>query len=262
MVVPYPAINRGGIAVSENGTFVSNPASDINFTGNVLVTASGPTANVDILAGGVPTAGAGYGAGSYTFTVPGNVYQLQVECWGGGGGGGGANSDAGVPTSDNRRGSGGGGGGYALGTYTVTPGQMISIVVGGGGGGGAYNGGDGSSGGTTSTSLGIGATGGGAGVASTDANGGTGGSGFGGNLLNLQGEDGSCTPCVYTPVYVESGQIGYGGSAPRGGAGYKNNIGGAGYTPGGGASGGQWDSSSGEFDNGGAGAAGGVLITW
>ncbi|HMQ61402.1 MAG TPA: hypothetical protein PKE06_12090, partial [Flavilitoribacter sp.] len=64
--------------------------------------------------------------GNYNFIVPPGVTSVTVKAWGGGGGGG--HSDGGNG-GQSGGGGGGGGGGYRTGTFTVTPGQTISIVV-------------------------------------------------------------------------------------------------------------------------------------
>jgi hypothetical protein len=80
-------------------------------------------------------------AGATDFTVPANVYSLDVEVVGGGGGGS-SNAAAGNV--------GGGGGGYGRAIITVTPGQVIAYEVGAGGvtGNPGANGGDTTFGGT------------------------------------------------------------------------------------------------------------------
>lgn len=67
--------------------------------------------------------------GSYTFTVPAGVTSVRAIVIGGGGSGGRCGSSYG--------GGGGGGGGFAMGVYSVTPGQAIPVTVGIGGPG--YN---------------------------------------------------------------------------------------------------------------------------
>ncbi len=67
--------------------------------------------------------------GTYSFTVPGGITEITVECWGAGGGGG-------RSTSDNTGRGGGGGGAYATKTFVVIPGEMYSLTVGAGGSGG------------------------------------------------------------------------------------------------------------------------------
>jgi hypothetical protein len=83
--------------------------------------------------------------GTYTWTVPPCVNQVTVEVWGGGGGGGAVWSRF-DPTQNSQTSDeactaagGGGGGGFASRTYSVTPGQVYTIVVGAGGAGGVIN---------------------------------------------------------------------------------------------------------------------------
>ncbi len=73
---------------------------------------------------GIPSIFVDTVAGSRTFTVPANVYALDVEAVGGGAGGS-TNGAAGN--------IGGGGGGYARKTLSVTPGQVINYTIGAGG---------------------------------------------------------------------------------------------------------------------------------
>src|SRR5690606_30079650 len=79
------------------------------------------------------------------FTVPAGVTSITIEVIGGGGGGGTNGS------------GGGGGGGYSMGTFNVTPLDVIPVIVGAGGQ-------SGTAGGTTSVGAFIEATGGGAGT--------------------------------------------------------------------------------------------------
>lgn len=65
-----------------------------------------------------------------TFTVPEGVTKIKVTAAGGGGGG----------ACPNHCGGGGGGGACIIATYTVTPGQTISITIGKGGRGGKSSG--------------------------------------------------------------------------------------------------------------------------
>jgi hypothetical protein len=73
---------------------------------------------------GIPTIFVDITPGTRTFTVPANVYALDVEVIGGGGGGCNNVADGNI---------GGGGGGYGRKIITVVPGQMISYTVGLGG---------------------------------------------------------------------------------------------------------------------------------
>lgn len=118
--------------------------------------------------------------GTYTFTVPDNVFSLSVVCVGAGGSGG-ASYATNTPVYTPGGGGGGGGLGYKN-SITVTPGQTFQVVVGAGGASvkrttantvkNGNSGGDSSFGGT----LVIG-RGGVAGNGGTSTNAGTGGSG-------------------------------------------------------------------------------------
>lgn len=214
-------------------------------------------------------------AGNHTFYVPFGVTQITVECWGGGGAGGGA-------TSNEQGSAGGGGGAYARKVVTVTPCTYYSISVGAGG----------------TTSTGIGGTGGTTRFGTNDvvAVGGTGG---GTNNGGAPGVGGNAASCIGDVVFSGgNGASGSGGtSGGGGGAGGSNGAGGnasgitggtgatvsggngangrsnygggyAGSVFGGGGSGGRKDRSHiGNFwspsnENGGAGAVGGVKITY
>jgi hypothetical protein len=72
----------------------------------------------------IPTAGTNQvlnfvGSVTQTFTVPSGVTQLYAYAWGGGGGGG--------------SGTAGGAGGYSFGYFSVTNGEVLSVVIGEGG---------------------------------------------------------------------------------------------------------------------------------
>ena len=70
-------------------------------------------------------------AGWYTFTVPNDVYDIDIAISGAGAGGGGGRGSSGS-------GSGGGGGGFAKGNnLSVSPGDQLRIRVGSGGNGGS-----------------------------------------------------------------------------------------------------------------------------
>lgn len=106
------------------------------------------------------------------FTVPANVRTIQIFAVGGGGGGGSGDSNAG----------GGAGGGYTqTGTFSVTPGQQLTVTVGMGGAGGKGNSGgsggkaNGLQGGTSSVGSLISAMGGYGGYEVNGAPGGSGG---------------------------------------------------------------------------------------
>ena len=73
--------------------------------------------------------------GTTSWTVPDGVTEVSAVVVGGGGGGSGG-GDAG----NGNGGGGGGGGGLAYGTFSVTPGESLTIVVGTAGAGGAGHG--------------------------------------------------------------------------------------------------------------------------
>lgn len=168
---------------------------------------------------------------SGNFTVPANVYFIDVELWSGGGGGGAGSSSGGA--------GGGGAGGYARKIMAVTPGQVIAGTV---GGGGVINGG---SGGSTSFN-GISATGGGGGTNNASGSGGSGGIGSGGTI-NLTGGNGGSGAAVTTVPGGNGGGCPGGGGASSGGA---IGIAGSGTAPGGAGGGGGPSSNGGSGGNG------------
>jgi hypothetical protein len=217
--------------------------------------------------------------GTYTFTVPAGVTTVTVKAWGGGGGGG--HSDDGN-SGQSSGGGGGGGGGYRTGTFTVSGGQIITVVVGGGGVGANDDGEAGTSGGNSSaahssgTITANGGAGGGAGVnETTPGSGGAGGSGSGGS--------GGFTGGTGAAGGASTGGKGGGGAgdANNGGNGTGRTTGGAGGTASGGE-GGDGGNSSDDGDNGatyggggggtgddastndigGDGGNGGVVLSW
>lgn len=118
--------------------------------------------------------------GSDTFTVPSGITSITVKMWGGGGGGGAGGSAA--------AGGNGAGGGYVNATYSVTPGEVLTVYVGGAGSGGLRNtaGGGGGGGGFSSIyrsssplAIAAGGGGGGGGRNSSSNIGGAGGAGGG-----------------------------------------------------------------------------------
>ena len=227
-----------------------------------------------------------------TYTVPANVTSITIECYGGGGGGGGASA----PSGGDACGGGGGGGAYSITTASVTPGQSIIVALGTGGAQGSNSGGNGGNGTAStvtynSTTIGQ-AAGGAGGIGSTSGvkaggaggsigtgtvhNGGIGGSGYlnssfdwgggGGGAGGTTGAGGNGSTSTGSNT-VPVGGAGGGGSAGSGGH--------AGLTPGiyatgavggsvfGGGGGGAvgWSGGTGSA-KGGAGAAGGVIITY
>lgn len=184
-----------------------------------------------------------------TWTKPAGLKYAVVEVQAGGGGGGGA-IDTGW------EGSGGGGGGYSKKLITVgTLGATETITIGAGGAGGS-GAGAGAAGGNSSFGTHATTTGGGLGSGSSGgANGGAGGTGSSGDL-NISGEAGEMAGAI-------NNVAGYGGSSFLGKGGILNTIdsadGVAGELYGGGGSG-AWSPNSGDH-NGGAGAAGIVIVT-
>jgi hypothetical protein len=212
-------------------------------------------------------------AGAFTYTVPPDVSKIQVKAWGGGGGSG-----------------SGGGGGFAQGTFTVVPGQQITVhvagpganpgdyssgggggasaavigarvlvVAGGGGGGGYAQGGAGGPAGAAGD--GHSTSGGGAG-ASQSAGGaggaGCGGAGAAGGLLTAGGggqRNGGCTS-VGGGAGGGTGYVAGGEGGAWGGACYvyggTAGGGGGGYYSGGGGGGGCSPAAGGGAGGGGS----------
>lgn len=221
-------------------------------SGNTIsdsVTFGGPLTKTTVI---ITTIGGG------TFTVPGGVYSLYVECVAGGGAG--SNCLAANATSD-VSGGGGGAGGFASGVYAVTPGQTISYFVGDGGHLGSENTGIGSNFGSFVTCLGgVGGV-----FTSTGTSiGGLGGTASGGTIFNFtggSGTDGSHIPPSGGQPYIGSGNggnsyYGQGGTAVNGATGHTGSAPGAG---GGGAM--DVNLLNTTFD-GGAGASGQILVSY
>ncbi len=140
------------ICVAGSGQYsINTVAGTLEFTngsGDVRFTlAQDGTTNIEnsLTVGGLVTAKAGVSGiphgmqvfntpGSFTFTVPANVYSIKAEVWGGGGASGLADLTAcGGDTPAPVGGGGGGGGAYVTDFINVTPGQSFSGTVGGGG---------------------------------------------------------------------------------------------------------------------------------
>jgi hypothetical protein len=198
-----------------------------------------------------------------TFVVPSSVTSITVEAWGASGGRNGPNS------------ANGGLGAYAKSTYTVVPGESLTIrvggqgangvgsiaggsfvsrtsgnvllVVAGGGGGASYTGGATGGNGTTTQSSGAGGyssvSGGGGGLSD---NGGGGGTGAGGGGWNNAGTSNNWA----TGGAAGGGNGGNGGYSNPGGFG-----GGGGSYHGGGGGGGYSGGSGGSYSIGGGGGA-------
>lgn len=217
-----------------------------------------------------------------SWTVPANVCQVWVECWGAGGGGGG------VSNTISASAGGGGGGAYTLNpNVTVTPGSSISYTVGIGGFGGTSTGGSGGPGGATTFSSPTAVTanggngGGGSTSGTTAGNGGAGGSG--GTYSGGAGANGS--PGLHSGgggsvagvgingrvAIANIGGIGYSMTASGGtpysvvgsGANGRTNLGlgATGSSPGGGGSGGMATSSVSSFA-GGVGGNGRIVVMY
>lgn len=120
--------------------------------------------------------------GTYTFTVPSNITFVSAVAIGGGGGSSRANKYAAGWSTTGYGGGGGGGGGLAYGTFTVTPGDTITVVVGAGGSAGNTSVANGGAGGESyiyhNGNYMIRAYGGSGGVASTAATSSSGGSNY------------------------------------------------------------------------------------
>lgn len=202
--------------------------------------------------------------GTSSFTVPEGVSCIQVECWGGGGRGG--------STEYSRTECGGGGGGaYSRSILSVTGGNSYTFTVGAGSSSTAA-GGDSWFGSTTTVmakggnsadnNSNIGATGGlySAGYGETKFSGGTGANG---SNNNYGGGGGSSAG---TAANGNNATSATGATAPAGGGnggnGRSNSSGdgNAGESPGGG--GGGVFSQNREYNTGGSGADGQVIITW
>jgi len=220
---------------------------------------------------------------SGTFTVPAGVNSIRVCVVGGGGGGGGGHS------------GGGGSGHVRTGTYSVSPGQSISITVGAGGTGGPNGGGSGTNGNSSSiTGIQTASGGSGAGNSTSGGSGGSGGGGGcnagnpGGTGGTNGGNGGSCTysggaggnfnslAIFSTGLAITAGAGGAGGNTSHAGGGGGGGVeitgysvngsdgvnqlsgkGGRGFGGGGGGGG-----YAGPYYQGGNGAAGVVYIEW
>jgi len=225
--------------------------------------------------------------GADTFTVPANVYSIDISCWGGGGGG---------EDGANKYGSGGGGGGaYAASTIAVTPTTEYNLSVGNGGeedtngdnstfntntviaeGGKTGASETGGNGGDTTVSVGNAAEykggGGGDGDTTDDAGGGGGGAG-GPDGAGIDGSNATATTGGDGGAGDDSsgGAGGGGGDGGDGSPGTANTNGGGG---GGGGDNGSGGGNGGTYGAGGGGgevcdsgtqctgAAGACIITW
>ena len=197
-----------------------------------------------------------------TFTVPAGVTQVSVVVIGGGGGGG-NNTGSFFGQSS---GAGGGAGGLSYGTFSVTPGESLTVNVGSGGGVGSSGGSSSIVRSATTLLQGSGGTGGG----TNDTNG-TGGGSSGterdGGGDGGAGGDGSTAIFANAPDgggagggaggYSGNGGVGGGdGGSGSGGSGGSGGGGGAGSTNDDGGGGGGGVGLLGEGSNGSAGSSG------
>lgn len=196
-----------------------------------------------------------------TWTKPANLAFVEVEVIGGGGGGGGAQATG---AGEAAAGGGGGGGGYSYEKILAASLGATEAITRGAGGAGGVGGALGAAGGTSSFGTHLQATGGNGGfygiaAASTDAMvGGGGGIGSGGNI-NLYGDDGGYGIFAVGPLPLS----GFGGASKWGSirAGKNaNNNGNDGRVYGSGGSGGACEGAGQGPQNGGAGAAGIVIV--
>ena len=150
---------------------------------------------------------------SQNWTVPANVYSINMLVVGGGGGGGSTDG------STNEGGGGGGAGGVIFTkNYSVVPGTIFNILI--GAGGTAGNGGNGGYGGDTSISYNLGG-----GPIAVVAYGGGGGGGKGVYTGSNGASGGGRSP--FDGLGVPGSAI-YGNQGHDGGAGAENNFGGGG----------------------------------
>ena len=191
-------------------------------------------------------------AGTSSFIVPVGVTSISAVAVGGGGGG-----NRGM--FDTYPGAGGGGGGLSYGTFTVTPGETLTIVVGSGGDGGVFASSNGKVGGNSQVKRGSTVLlqgGGGGGTTNSSAynpsDGGSGGTSTGTERDGGgSGGDGG-SPYGYSVGQQSGGGGGAGGYSGDGGDGGAFNSGVYQSTAGsGGGGGGGGSSSSGSGANGG-----------
>lgn len=191
--------------------------------------------------------------GTATFTVPNGVTRVKATVVGGGGGGSNSAATVVAPGANTSSGGGGGAGGMAVGLYTVTPGQTVTVTVGAGGTAQA-------TGSTSSFGAFCSATGGGGTqfqTVNTSAGAG-GGVGSGGQINRAGGFGSDGQGGSYTGMGNGApGPWGGGGRAYAGGA---NPAPAAGQAPGAGA-GGSYAATVGA-NIGGTGANGTVIIEW
>lgn len=242
ITLPYPSVVSGSATIYGGASITGLTTVSGNLAVTGSISAIGPLS---------PNSFSNYIVitSNQTFTVPAGVTVIGVRVVGGGGGGGGSTNSA------NEYGSAGGGaGGTAVGFFSVTPGQTITIIVGAAGAGGLIAS-SGQPGGTTYFDSLCNATGGSGGQYFTTGEQAIAPGGVGsGGQMNYQGESGA----LFKAVSVSQVYGGDGGTAIQGGAGGRGVLGtpeGGHFPGGGGASAG---GNAGAF--GGAGAQGSVEI--
>ena len=197
-----------------------------------------------------------------TFTVPSGVTQVSAVVIGGGGGGG---NNAGSFFAQNT-GAGGGAGGLSYGTFSVTPGETLTVNVGSGGGAGSSGGSSsivrssttllqGSGGGSGGTNSSNGSGGGSSGT-ERDGGGDGGAGGDGSTGLFTTSPDGGGAGGGAGGYSGNGGTGGGDGGSGSGGSGGSGGGGGAGSTNDDGGGGGGGVGLLGEGSNGSAGSSG------
>ena len=197
-----------------------------------------------------------------TFTVPAGVTQVSAVVIGGGGGGGNSSGSFLGQAS----GAGGGAGGLSYGTFSVTPGETLTVNVGSGGGVGSSGGsssivrssttllqGSGGTGGGTNNDNG---TGGGSSGTERDGGGDGGAGGDGSGALFANAPDGGGAGGGAGGYSGNGGAGGGDGGSGSGGSGGSGGGGGAGSTNDDGGGGGGGVGLLGEGSNGSAGSSG------
>jgi hypothetical protein len=221
-------------------------------------------------------AGGGYQiiSGNTTWTVPAGVTSVRVLCLSGAPGAG-----QGYPNSS----YGSSSGNFAVGTFAVTPGQVISCTVGAGGLGGT-NAGNATVGGTTSFGALLSVA---SGAISSPSGPGTGAALGGAPFVTTAGAIiNTASLSLFTRLSISAGVAGFGGAPanygggggagglilpgvvnPSGGTGTSGNIGGTNINPGTGGSGygaggGGGPNGSSYYGYGGNGAPGVIVVEW
>lgn len=235
------------LGVGNAGATTSDVITATN-AGNVTIAGSLTAGSI---VGGLPGLRSQAFTSNGTFTIPSGVTAIKMTIVGGGGAGGSGTTVAGTH-------GGGGGGGAAIKFLTgLTPGNTLTVTV------GAAAGTSSVASGTQSITT-VSATGGANAANNNTASvsvGGNGGVGSNGDL-NIGGTAGGWGIAVTVSCAFQSMVSGTGGSSILGGGGLAvkdDAVGNAGRNYGGGGSG---AASISNLRNGGAGAAGVVLIEW